>query len=121
MACLAGDFIEHVNKIKEKDDTCGIMWVRKETVDEGLGEVNDKIGAVWNSDTKLAIRKEVLGGFIVEDGHNERGGKAAESSADAEGADTGEIIRVFTEGTKIVRGEGIMDSGGELVVLDEMA
>jgi hypothetical protein len=55
-----GNFIKHVNEIEKEDDTCIIMWVSKEVVNEGLSGVNDKVGAAWNSNAKLAISKAIL-------------------------------------------------------------
>ncbi len=45
--------------------------------------MNDKISATRDCNAELAVREKVFNNFVVEDGHEEGSGKAAESGADA--------------------------------------
>ena len=71
MAGFAGNLIEHIDEVKEKDDSGGVVGVGKETIDEGLGGVDDKISSAGNGDTKLAIWKEIFNDLVMEGGHQE--------------------------------------------------
>ncbi len=69
-----------------------------------------------DSNAKLAVGEDILNNFIVEDCHKEGASKAAESSTNAKGADTGEIVGMFMKGIEAVSRKGIMDRRRELVV-----
>ncbi len=116
MACLAGDFIEHVDEVKEKNNLGRVAWIRQEAVDEGLCGVDDKVSAAGNGNAKLAIRKKILNDFIAENGHEERAGKTAKRGADTKWRDAGKVIGIFMESNKVIGGESIVDRGGELIV-----
>jgi hypothetical protein len=112
MTSLGSDFInKHVNEIEEKDDTCWVPWVIKEVVDGGglSGWSNDKVGSDGDGNNKLAVRKEILNSFIVEDSHDERTCKAVERSDNAKRMNVREIVRIFIERNKVVSREGIVN------------
>ena len=62
--------------------------------------MDHKVSATRDGNTKLAVRKDILNNFVMEDCHEERACKAAESSTNAKGADTGEIVGIFMKSNK---------------------